>query len=939
MRASRERKANSRLTAAMEGTLASQDAPRGEKDIIAFLDAWVSLNQSVRPSTEERERVSALLTRLRTDVRLIRELSARDPYRRSRAARYLGYVATERSERAVALALRQETDESAMLFLVHALANLEESAALPDIIDSLYGRSTPFIMRVAGLLLGFQSSFIALFPELEARREREIVELLVEYSRLAHTKSFYPYLLALFREEATGEGIRRKAFDCLVEYYPFALNPADHLKNDDPEIARRACLALGERPGTANARILLSLARNGTEADRVNTAAGLAGMIARSPRVFLYLVSVLRDDINGPDSPVLCDVLSGRIDYFLLKNDTGHVSVTGRIVKNALLRGRVSDLISFLNKNRDLMVEDRLVRALRSGITEVTLGLGELRTYLNPRILQKLGLSQLPVPNARVGQKKNAAARAPLVALLTAALGAFPVTVLVFILATAERSVTRSFRIATNAFLSAFGWYTLATLVIGLTLAGLAWFESSRQRGRYVIKDASLLFSRNVLPPITIIAPAYNEAVGIVESVESLLNVNYPDFEIVVVNDGSRDATLAVLIDRFRLERTDGDYRETLRTQPVRGIYKNPKIRELTVIDKVNGGKADSLNVGINAASGEYVLAIDSDSVLERDALLALTSAFLDSNEPVVATGGNIMPANGCSMDRGQLVEKRTPKSPIPAFQTIEYLRAFMTGRLGWSRLGTLMIISGAFGVFRKEEVLAINGYLTSREKYETDTVGEDMELVIRIERSMREAGRPHRITYNCMANCWTEVPSNFAVLRRQRERWQRGLLEILSFHRKMIGNPKYGTYGLVGFPYFLVFEVAGPWLELVGFIVFAVSLATGTIDASVLRFIVGVNLGHGLMLSALAILINERNGHVFPLIDRLGLMIAALGEQAGFRQLVSLFRVSGYIGMIRGITEWGTMTRRGFRKASKGKTHDNAKANGLDRPRGAHRG
>lgn len=927
MRESTMRRANRQLLAAMAGTIEARDTPRRGKGLTAFIDAWIDLNQSMRPEAEERERVSSLLTSLRADVPFIRKLSSRKAYDRCRAARYLGYIATERSSRAIALALRQETDEPVMLFLVRALANLEEPAALPDVIDRLRGRSIPFIMRVAGLLLDFQSSFIALFPELETRREREIIELLVEYSRIAPTKSFYPYLLALFREEGTDNRIRRKAFDCIVESYPFALNPADHLTNKDEEIARRACLALGDRAGTANARILLSVAREGAERERANAIVGLSRMVAKSPRVFRYLVAVLRENLDGPDAETLCDVLSGRIEYFLLKDDPVHVAVTGRIVTNALSRGRVSDLISFLNKNRDRAVEDRLIRALRGGISAFTRGLDELRMYLSPAILQKLGLSRLPVPNRRIDDAKKTTARWPFVALLVPVLASYPATALAFrLFAPQGQPFAQTLRSATNAYLSAFGWYTFCTLAIGLTLAVLASLESIRQGKQYAIKDTSLLFHRNMLPAISIIAPAYNEAVGIIESVESLLNVNYPDFEIVVVNDGSRDDTLAILIDRFQLEKTDGDYNEKLKTQPVRGLYRNPRLPELTVIDKVNGGKADSLNVGINAASGEYILAIDSDSVLERDSLLALTAAFLDSNETVVASGGNIMPANGCVIDRGQLVEKRTPKRPLAAFQTIEYLRAFMTGRLGWSRLGTLMIISGAFGVFRREEVLAINGYLTSREKYEKDTVGEDMELVIRIERNMRETGRPHRITYNCMANCWTEVPSTLAVLQRQRERWQRGLLEILSFHRKMIGNPRYGTYGLVGFPYYLIFEVAGPWFELIGFLVFISAIATGAINPSVFRFIVGVNLGYGIALSALAIAINERNGRVFPFFDRIGLLVAAIGEQAGFHQLVSFFRVSGYIGMLRGKTGWGTMTRRGFKKAPKGDSHGKKK-------------
>lgn len=912
-----------RLSALMEGSLPERDFARGTKALTALLDSWIELNQSLVPAKNERDRVSSFLSSAKADMPFIRDLSSADPFRRRRAARYLGYIASDRSSRALVLALRQETDETVMLFIVGALANLGEAAALPDIIDCIRDRSVAFITRVAGLLLDFQSSFIALYPELEPRRDREITELLVEYTRLAPTKSFYPYLLALFREDGTDARIRQKAFDCLVEHYPFALNPADHIDNGDPEIARRACLALGERPGTANARILLSAARNGGDYARVNAVLGLSRMIARSPRAFRYLVSVLREDIDGPDSPALYDVLAQRIDYFLLKRDDFHVAVTERIVRNGLSRGKVSDLIAFLNKNRDRSVEDRLVRAIRPGLSHRTAGLDELRMYLRVEILQKLGLSALPVPTRRINEKNEQVGRTPFMVLLALVSAAFPAFLLAQLLsARGVTTLSAALRSAANSYLSAFAWYTVATTAIGLALAALAFLESARQGRHYAIKDKSFLFRRNLLPSISIIAPAFNEAVGILESVESLLNLNYPDFEIIVVNDGSRDATLPILIEKFKLEKTDGEYRETLKTQPVRGLYRNPRLPELTVIDKVNGGKADSLNVGINAASGEYILGIDSDSVLERDALLALTSSFLDSRETVVASGGNIMPANGCVIDRGQIVRRAVAKRPIPAFQTIEYLRSFMTGRLGWSRLGSLMIISGAFGIFRREEVIAINGYLTSREKYEKDTVGEDMELVIRLERNLRERGIPHRITYNCLANCWTEVPSTLSVLKRQRERWQRGLLEILSFHRAMIANPRYGKYGLIGFPYYVVIEVAGAWFELFALVVFALCVAAGAIDPSVFRFVVWTNLSYGLSLSALSIFLNERNGRVFPLHDRMALMVASVLEQAGFRQLVSFFRVSGYVGVLRGATGWGTMTRRGFNRASKGDTH-----------------
>jgi cellulose synthase/poly-beta-1,6-N-acetylglucosamine synthase-like glycosyltransferase len=421
------------------------------------------------------------------------------------------------------------------------------------------------------------------------------------------------------------------------------------------------------------------------------------------------------------------------------------------------------------------------------------------------------------------------------------------------------------------------------------------------------------MFRKNMLPAISILAPAYNEELSIVNSVESLLNVNYPDFEVIVVNDGAKDRTLELLVAHFKLEKTDHAYRARLQTQPVRGIYVNPHIPGFTVIDKINGGKADSLNVGINAAKGEYVLGIDSDSILDPDSLLVLTSAFLDEKTKVVASGGNIMPVNGCTIDRGIIVNKRIPSAPVPLFQTIEYYRAFMNGRLGWSRLNTLMIISGAFGIFRREEVISISGYLTSLEKHEKDIVGEDMELVIRLSRQLQEQRVPHRILYNLQSHCWTEVPDSMRILKRQRDRWQRGLIQILAFHRRMIGNPRYGRYGLVGFPYFAFVEVLGPWFEFLGILAFVAGLATGWLYVGVLVFYLATNLLFSFALSVASLYIGDFDRPQFPARDRLALVLTSLAETFGFRQIISFFRITGFISVLRNVTGWGIMTRRGF--------------------------
>ncbi len=286
----------------------------------------------------------------------------------------------------------------------------------------------------------------------------------------------------------------------------------------------------------------------------------------------------------------------------------------------------------------------------------------------------------------------------------------------------------------------------------------------------------------------------------------------------------------------------------------------------------------------------------------------------MDEERPVIASGGNILPVNGCTVNLGAIIDRRVPKRAIPLFQTIEYLRSFLNGRLGWTRLRSLMIISGAFGLFRKEEVIRVNGYLTSAERHGKDTVGEDMELVVRLARYMKEKKKAFRILYNAKATCWTEVPATISVLKRQRERWQRGLIDILFFHRKMIANPRYGSYGLVGFPYYLLFEVIGPWIELLGLGVFIAAVAAGFTDRSLIILVLASNFLLSFALSMASLYTSEREEPLFPPIDRILLILAALGETIGFRQIVSFFRISGFVSILRKITGWGTMTRTGFR-------------------------
>jgi len=462
-----------------------------------------------------------------------------------------------------------------------------------------------------------------------------------------------------------------------------------------------------------------------------------------------------------------------------------------------------------------------------------------------------------------------------------------------------------------------FAWYTIAVNSFYLALLGLSAVKLHAQSLVWETGLKHLLFSSGLLPPVTVIAPAFNEEGTIVDSVESLLALAYPRFQVVVVNDGSRDDTIGVLIRGFNLAPASPGSEGTLPCMPVKTVYRSSSIPNLVVIDKTNGGKADALNAGLNFASGEYVCCIDADSLLDPQSLLRAMLQTIASRRTVIAMGGNIFPVNGSEVDHGHLQRIALPREPLAAFQTIEYLRSFVSGRLGWTLIDGLLIISGAFGLFRKDRLLEAGGYMTGRGMYRKDTVGEDMELVVRLLRHERESGRDGIVDYCYNANCWTEVPEDGGALMRQRDRWHRGLIEVLLHHRKMAFRPVYGPSGMLSVPYFYLFELVGPWLELSGYIVLAASLAFALIDPFVSLVVFGIAISFGIFISLCSVLLAERQVLYFRSREFFGLLALAFIENFGFRQIMSMSRVWAFIQFFYRLKGWQKLKRKGFaRKA-----------------------
>jgi len=448
-------------------------------------------------------------------------------------------------------------------------------------------------------------------------------------------------------------------------------------------------------------------------------------------------------------------------------------------------------------------------------------------------------------------------------------------------------------------------FFAINSYYLVLTVAGfwrtLRVFKEVRR------PDQRRLLRSPLTPPISVLAPAFNEEANVVDNVRSLLMLDYPLFEVILVNDGSNDGTLGRLVDAFGLRRSARSFERALPCKLIRGVYESPTYSNLLVVDKENGGKADALNAGLNLSLYPLFCAIDADSILEPDALLRLVRPFVDAPGVTIAAGGVVRVANGCDIHGGRVHNVRLPRRPLPLIQVVEYLRAFLFGRMGWSTGNSLLVISGAFGLFEKRAAVLAGGYAI-------DSVGEDMELVVRMHRYRRERRQPYRIGFVPDPICWTEVPVSFRVLRRQRTRWQRGLIDTLVRHRAMIGRPRYGSVGMIALPGFLMFEMLSPLVELSGYILLPVMWALGLLSPAGAWIFFVLAIMYMVLVSALAVLLEDIAFRRYPSVLDLGrLLIGAVLENFGYRQLTVWWRVRAFWEYLRGDLSWGAMERKGM--------------------------
>lgn len=459
-------------------------------------------------------------------------------------------------------------------------------------------------------------------------------------------------------------------------------------------------------------------------------------------------------------------------------------------------------------------------------------------------------------------------------------------------------------------------WWTTAVLVVYYLAYNLLYILLVAQAGRAIATELAwpaeltrdLTFANPLSPGVSVLVPAHNEEAGILAAVRALLDLRYPRVEIVVVDDGSSDRTAQLLVDEFDMEdvtlpldervEQEGATIATLRSRRAPGLVL---VRKASV-----GRRSDAINAALRVATQELVCMIDADSLLESDALLHVVQPFID-DERVVAAGGVVLPSNGSRVHRGRIVSTRIPRSLVVRTQVLEYLRAFLVGRSGWSSMNGLLIISGAFGLFRREVVIELGGL-------DPTSLAEDADLVVGIHRMMRDRREDFRVVFLPEPVCWTEVPSTLEVLAKQRKRWSQGLGELLWKYRRMIANPRYRTLGLLTMPYFVLFEFIGPFVEVVGLAIVVVGFATGALPWQMLAIYAGASVLLAALGSLAAVLVEEVSfARYGRRRDVLSLVTTALLEPFWFHFLHSWWRAVGMVRALRGTESgWGVMTRAG---------------------------
>ena len=878
-----------------------------------FFDAFIDIETQITIEEVVRKRIIDDLEALRFTHKQYKRLNSLSPFKRRVAVFYIQTLNTKKSREALEARLKKEKNDSVRFYIIYAIKEHLLSHDFEFILKTLNNARESYPHWIYAVL---KNNYEVIKPYLLSHIEdkrKKVKQLFLYLSNHIYDDRLKQYATDRFMDLNEDKDIRKEAIKALSNMYPEELVTDTYLNHADEQIRKMAIRACSTVVTKKMTNELLSK-MDGSLMD-IERASALSRIVFDSKQLLLYILEFYPKAQNEFQKMAISRVLSHHLDYLMLKLKSSEFPQVKQIIQDLLKMHIIEDLIDFINMNKDKEVEDALTQLIRTYATQDKFLLDEFAIYLNQKVLNKLGLIKKPLPTSIREKTPFELSKVIWISFWIA----ISVTVMpiVFLILNVDlifsgEPLLEIFMVNMNRYLSI---YFIIINSIYLTLMLFSIKGSIERMAMWRIKKQTLLFEQDLMPSISIIAPAYNEEKSIIESITSLLNLKYPKYEVVVVNDGSKDDTIGTLVRHFELERKHPFFQMKLNTKPLRSVYVSKQIPNLIVIDKQNGGKADALNMGINAAKNDYICGIDADSLLEEDALLKLMSVTLDDATNHIAIGGNIVPVNGCSVDKGKIEKSGLAKSPIVRFQTLEYLRAFTTGRIGWSKLNSLLIISGAFGLFNRQSLIETGGYLTISGDLKKDTVGEDMELVVRLTHKAIKNKKAYRVSYVHNANCYTELPSDMKSLLKQRNRWQRGLLDILSYHRQMLFNPRYRQPGLLGFPYFFIFEMMGPFVEMLGYLALFGSLALGLLNVELIALLFYASIGYGIIISLFSLWISERQSGFYRMRDALMLIILAIAENFGYRQIMSLHRVKATFSALRENGSWGSLSRTGFQK------------------------
>ncbi len=895
----------------------------------AYVRNFFVLSQKIKFRKKSLDLAYAYFIDKNVIKKLNRNLTSSKDYKRVEAITYLSLFKNDETKNMLTERLLLEQKENIKILIVNGLKNDINKPVLQAIVTSLITSRRYYQERVIKILKKYINQSYHDLSKYFNSPLMEIKEAFVDLATQIFHPSFeeplketlkeieehYQNSTSLLLKNLTKHRIDRiyhQTLLALSRYYGLDLSSSKYIAHNDDEVVKIAVNSMVTRNDFKTIEFLLSYASQ-TSRDVIFSEA-IEKICITNRNFYKDLYELFKSGVDERKQLLISGILSNKIDYlFLTIKNIDELS----LLISSMVRSRYSiNIINWLNSNKNIELEDSVLEIITPIADDNYDFYLELNAYLRKRIFKKMGFTQAKFPNANAPNTDPETNKTKwlsfiLVFLIIFLPILFVLTRLNFIFNSSFLDIIKNYIVTLNKW---FIIYYVFVNFLYILFAFISLFEYKKQDLLWKIKNEDFLYENGIIAPISIIVPAYNEELTIVESLRSLLSLRYPNYEVIVVNDGSHDQTLKTLVEKFELKRVNYNFNELIHTMPVKAVYKNKFYTKLTVIDKENGGKADSLNVGINFSKNSYVCGIDADSLIEPSGLLRMMSSVLDYDSITLALGGSIVPVNGATVDHGLVTKYRLPKSQLARFQTIEYIRAFNAGRLGFSRMKCFLIVSGAFGLFEKRMLVEVGGYLTAS-SFRKDTVGEDMELVVRIARKASESNLDYRISYIPTARCYTEVPEESKSLLSQRNRWQKGLIDTLSYHRKMIFNRRYGTNGTIAMPYFFIFEMLAPVLELQIYTSIIAGLFFGIFDGVFILLLIVLTTFLGMFVSLISLYLQEKYTEPLTVKDILVLIFNAIIENLGWRQFMSLYRSLGYFTSFGKKHEWGKMSRVGFKK------------------------